>query len=230
MPNAVASRIASLGPSFDEIVTHFAPTEHRILSWVEKLREFYVRCAKRCDLPLRLEQLLRFGYEVGTPTGEGDEPFEDVEAFVAVAHEWAIAEWLRRAEPILPLSERVAAALELSSSWWLPVLQSLDAPGADAVERLVRAAGECARDPEASRAVLETALATKVGLPPSRPPPLYVGHFSGAVWSWLEALVDPPNFEKLARALDYAAVGPDGFRHEGEIASAVELPVQLGTA
>jgi hypothetical protein len=224
MPNAVASRIASLGPSFDEIVAHFAPSERRVLSWVEGLREFYVRCGKRCDLPLRLEQLLRFGYEIGTPTGEEDEPFEEVEAFVAMAHEWALAEWLRRAQPILPLSERVAAAVELSSSWWLPVLQSLDPPGADAVERLIRAAGECARDPESPRAVLATALATKAGLPPSRPPPPYVGHFSGAVWSWLEALIEPPNFVKLARALDYAAVGPDGVRHEGEIAGAVESP------
>lgn len=226
MPNAVASRIASLGPSFDEIVAHFAPNEQRILAWVEELREFYVRCAKRCDLPLRLEQLLRFGYEIGTPTGEEDEPFEEVEAFVAAAHEWALAEWLRRAAPILPIGERVAGAVELSGSWWLPVLQSLDAPGADAVERLIRAAGECARNPQRPRALLENALATKVGLPPSRPPPLYVGHFSGAVWSLLEALIDPPNFEKLARALDYAAVGPDGVRHEGEIACAVESPAQ----
>jgi hypothetical protein len=214
--------LATCGPSFETIVGHFAPESHVVTSWVEELRELYRESGRELDAPLELGRLLEFGYEVGTPTGEEGEPFESLEAFVESAHQWGLTQWLTHAAALVPVAERVAAAIELTTTWWLPVLRAHDAASAAALERLVLRAHDCARDPNASRGDLETALSTGVGLPPARPPPPYVGHFRGAVSRLLQALTRPPELAALAESLSYAAVAPDGSRRSPAIAAVVE--------
>lgn len=218
----MTTSLATCGPSFEEIVEHFAPASYTVTTWVEELREFYRDSARSLDAPLELVTLMNFGYEIGTPTGEEGEPFESLEEFVENAHLWGINRWLTRAADFTPAVERVLAAVELAGTWWIPVIGAVDQTRANALEALLLEARRCVHDPKLSRSALETALATRSGLPPSRPPPAYVGHFCGAVMGLLEALVASPVSLELAESLSYAVVAPDGSRRSAAIAAVVE--------
>jgi hypothetical protein len=211
------------GPSFEEIVAHFAPSEYQVLKWIDELRDVFRGAARPLDEPLEFEALLEFTYELGSPSGEEGEPFESVEEFIEESHRWGIAEWLARARPFLPVNERAVAAVTLASAWWLPVLRETAGQDTYAIERVLVVANAYAQNSadSASRTALADVLASRVGLPPSAPPPPYVGHFYGAISCLLRALVDS-DVEELADCLSYAVVAPDGSRRAAEIAAVVE--------
>jgi hypothetical protein len=211
-----------MGPSFEEIVAHVAPEGWTVTCFVDDLREHYVEEGRSVEAPLSLEQLLEFAHEIGAPTGEEGEPFESVEDFVENAHSWGIEQWLIRNAPASSVHRAVAAAIQRSTSWWIPVLQGFDADRARQVQQLVDHAARCARDVSVSRTPLSEALATGAGLPPSRPPPPYVGHFCGGVTELLRALTAPTDYAVLAQCLDYACVAPDGSVRRSEIAFEVQ--------
>ena len=201
----------AVGPSFDDIVAHFASTDREVVGWLAEYRRRY----PTPDQPLSLAELLDFGFgmDIGAMS---DAAYEKLMALLEDGLVWGLSEWLSRTAETVPVAERVIAAVELTSSWWRPVLRAEDA---EVVERLLRQVREVHRDPAAAREPLRVALDTWAGLPPSKPPPPYVGHYCGAVRHLLEAVLNPPNYGELAACLDYVTVAPDGSRRRAEIAA-----------
>lgn len=212
----------SFGPSFEEVIAHFGPTDHDVLAWIEENRDLLRKRRRPLDAPLSLADLLVAFREVGTPTGEEGEPYEDLESFAEDASAWGIVQWLTRAAPSVPVLENACSAVRQTSVVWLPLLRTMRPQVAEDLGRILATAADIIRDPGASRAPLEIALATRVGMPPSSPPPPYVGHLCGAVTGLLRAIVSPPGYEALAECLRYALVAPDGSRLVKDVAAAVE--------
>jgi hypothetical protein len=207
---------ADWGPSFDEIVDHLGPTDPEVREWLGRYRGMH----PASDRPLPLRDLLDFGYgvDVGSMSDAG---YGRLEEALEAGQQWGLAEWLGRAGPRVPLPARVVAAVGVASVWWLPALAAVDPRNAaDVRQMLARVAGaDCESAPAV--AAFQQALGTWRGLPRSKPPPPYVGHFCGAVRALLAALVDPPGYPALAESLSFATVAPDGSRRSEAIAAAV---------
>lgn len=213
---AISRETADCGPSFDDIVGGLALTEAEAIAWTVEYRGSF----QTPDKPLGLPALLNFGYGLGMGT-MSDEAYEEINDALDDARDRALAQWIQRAAVVIPVEERVAAAVELAASWWLPVLAQLDAQNAQEVAQLLGTAAALSRNPALPRDALKEARDTRVGLPPSRPPPPYVGHFCAAVMHLLDAMIDPPNYDDLAQSLGFTVVAPDGSRRTNEIAGTV---------
>lgn len=207
-----------LGPSINDIVSYCLKSDN---NYINNFLERYKGTFEHPDTPLTLNQLFNFGYDIEIGQVSDDDYYDLMDLLFEDVNTWIIKQWLINASRTHFISKSIVKAVQLSSSWWFPVLHKSELHNWEKLHDCINAASTFVDNTSSNINLHLVRNNFREELNNGKPPPPWVGHFYGAIHHLLLGLTTPSDYEHFAKCLSFSVVSPEGKRNTDEIANEV---------